>query len=146
MLNTPAELATFGMFLYELRDRQLWALDTTARCACRHRRCAYVFGVARQPHAMAASTFTAPPAGRFATEPSLDDFEAIAAKAFRQLPQKFRALCEDLVIRVEDFLHRMKAKSKFQILGPFQGVGDLAVSAADPCLLERAPILHCLND
>jgi hypothetical protein len=39
----------------------------------------------------------------FATEPSLDEFEAIAAKAFRQLSQKFRALCEDLVIRVEDF-------------------------------------------
>ena len=25
---TPAELSTFGMFLYELRDRQLWTLDT----------------------------------------------------------------------------------------------------------------------
>ena len=87
---------------------------------------------------MAASTFTAPPAGRFATEPSLDDFEAIAAKAFRQLPQKFRALCEDLVIRVEDFptdevLHRMKAKSKFQILGLFQGVGL-------PFRFESAPV------
>ena len=77
---------------------------------------------------MVASQFSAPPAGQFATEPSLDEFEAIAAKAFRQLPQKFRALCEDLVIRVEDFptdevLDRMKAKSKFQILGLFRGVG-----------------------
>jgi hypothetical protein len=27
----PAALSTFGMFLYELRDRQLWTLDTVAR-------------------------------------------------------------------------------------------------------------------
>jgi predicted Zn-dependent protease with MMP-like domain len=81
-----------------------------------------------KPSAMAASPFSAPPGGHFATEPSLDEFEAIAAKAFSQLPQKFRALCEDLVIRVEDFptdevIHRMKATSKFQILGLFRGVG-----------------------
>jgi hypothetical protein len=24
----PAELSTFGMFLYELGDRQIWTLDT----------------------------------------------------------------------------------------------------------------------
>jgi predicted Zn-dependent protease with MMP-like domain len=77
---------------------------------------------------MASTPFSAPPGGHFATEPSLDEFEAIAAKAFGQLPQKFRALCEDLVIRVEDFptdevLHRMKAKGKFAILGLFRGVG-----------------------
>jgi len=87
---------------------------------------------------MVASQFSAPPAGQFATEPSLDEFEAIAAKAFRQLPQKFRALCEDLVIRVEDFptdevLHRMKAKSKFQILGLCRGVGL-------PFRFESAPV------
>ena len=77
---------------------------------------------------MAATPFSAAPGKHFATEPSLDEFEAIAAKAFGQLPQKFRALCEDLVIRVEDFptdevVHRMKAKSKFQLLGLFRGVG-----------------------
>jgi hypothetical protein len=26
--DAPAELSTFGMFLYELRDRQIWTLDT----------------------------------------------------------------------------------------------------------------------
>ena len=66
---------------------------------------------------MAASPFSSPTPWQFATEPSLDELEAIAAKAFRQLPQQFQALCEDLVIRVEDFptdevLHRLKAKSK----------------------------------
>jgi predicted Zn-dependent protease with MMP-like domain len=77
---------------------------------------------------MAATPFSALPGGHFATEPSLDEFEAIAAKAFGQLPQNFRALCEELVIRVEDFptdevVHRMKAKGKFEILGLFRGVG-----------------------
>jgi predicted Zn-dependent protease with MMP-like domain len=77
--------------------------------------------------AMAATPFSALPGGHFATEPSLDEFEAIAAKAFGQLPQKFRALCEDLVIRVEDFatdevLHRMN-RSKFDILNLFRVVG-----------------------
>jgi predicted Zn-dependent protease with MMP-like domain len=87
---------------------------------------------------MAASSFSAPPTWHFATEPSLDEFEAIAAKAFRQLPQQFRALCEELVIRVEDFptdevLNRMKAKNKFQILGLFRGVGV-------PFRFESAPM------
>src|SRR5450631_4334488 len=35
--------------------------------------------------------------------PSLDEIEVIAIEAFRRLPTKFCALCEDLVIRVEDF-------------------------------------------
>jgi predicted Zn-dependent protease with MMP-like domain len=35
--------------------------------------------------------------------PSLAEFELLADSAFRRLPQKFRALCEGLVIRVEDF-------------------------------------------
>ena len=61
------------------------------------------------------------------SQPSLDEFKAIAAKAFRQLPQKFHALREDLVIRVEDFptdevVHGMKAKTKFQILGLFRAL------------------------
>jgi predicted Zn-dependent protease with MMP-like domain len=78
--------------------------------------------------AMAASPFSAPTSWQLAPEPSLDEFEAIAAKAFGQLPQKFRALCEDLVIRVEDFptdevVQRLKPQSKFQILGLFRGVG-----------------------
>ena len=88
--------------------------------------------------AMPVSPFSALPGWQFAAEPSFDEFEAIAAKAFRQLPRKFRALCEDLVIRVEDFptddvVHRMEAKSKFQILGLFQGVGL-------PFRFESAPV------
>jgi predicted Zn-dependent protease with MMP-like domain len=101
---------------------------------------------------MAASPFSASPGGHFSIEPSLDEFEAIAAKAFAQLPKKFRALCEDLVIRVEDFptdevLHRMKAKSKFHLLGLFRGVGlpfrfeSAPMRMPNMILLYRRPIL-----
>ncbi len=35
--------------------------------------------------------------------PSLADFERIADEAFARLPESFRARCEGLIIRVEDF-------------------------------------------
>ena len=35
--------------------------------------------------------------------PSLAEFEAIADAAFARLPRRFRDLCKDVVIRVEDF-------------------------------------------
>jgi predicted Zn-dependent protease with MMP-like domain len=43
---------------------------------------------------MAATPFSDPLARHSVGEPSLDEFEAIAAEAFRRLPSKFRALCE----------------------------------------------------
>ncbi|MFL5066427.1 MAG: metallopeptidase family protein [Xanthobacteraceae bacterium] len=60
--------------------------------------------------------------------PSLDELEVLAVAAFRHLPQRFRALCEDLVIRVEDFptdevLDELRAQSEFDLLGLFQGIG-----------------------
>src|SRR5215813_8350985 len=60
--------------------------------------------------------------------PSLEELETLAETAFRRLPQKFRALCEGLVIRVEDFptdevLDELDAESEFDLLGLFQGVG-----------------------
>ena len=86
---------------------------------------------------MAASPFTAPPAGQFATEPSLDEFEAIAGKALRQLPQNPGAVQgpghSGRGFPHDEVLHRMKAKSKFQILGLFRGVGL-------PFRFESAPI------
>jgi predicted Zn-dependent protease with MMP-like domain len=64
----------------------------------------------------------------FSREPSLAEFEGIAAEAFRGLPKTFLAPCKDLIIRVEDFatdevLQRMKIQNKFGLLGLFQGVG-----------------------
>jgi predicted Zn-dependent protease with MMP-like domain len=84
--------------------------------------------------------------------PSLDEMEVIATEAFRRLPTKFSALCEDLVIRVEDFptdevLDQMGAETEFDLLGLFQGVGlpfrsELApVHMPNMVWLYRRPIL-----
>src|ERR1700724_989603 len=69
-----------------------------------------------------------PRAWRNLRAPTLAEFELLADFAFRRLPQKFRALCEGLVIRVEDFpteevLDELGAQSEFDLLGLFQGVG-----------------------
>src|SRR5262249_8471410 len=75
-----------------------------------------------------------------------------ADTAFRRLPEKFRSLCEGLVIRVEDFpaeevLDEMGAESEFDLLGLFQGVGLLfrseSASGQMPNMvwLYRRPIL-----
>jgi predicted Zn-dependent protease with MMP-like domain len=84
--------------------------------------------------------------------PSLAQFEAMAADAYARLPTQFRALCEDLVIRVDDFpseevIEAMRLDSEFDLLGLFQGVGlpfrSEAVSGQMPNMiwLYRRPIL-----
>jgi len=74
---------------------------------------------------------------RSASAPSLAEFEVLAIEAFRRLPKKFRALCADLVIKIDDFatdevLDHLGARSEFDVLGLFQGVGL-------PFRLESAP-------
>jgi predicted Zn-dependent protease with MMP-like domain len=84
--------------------------------------------------------------------PSLADLEALAADAFRRLPENFRVLCQDLVIKVEDFptdeiLDAMRAETEFDLLGLFQGVGLPFRSESSPIQmpnmiwLYRRPIL-----
>ena len=71
-----------------------------------------------------------------ARAPSIADFERLADDAFAALPAEFRALCGQVIIRVEDFptdevLEEMEAETPFDLLGLFQGVGlaqDSAVS------------------
>jgi len=76
----------------------------------------------------------------------------MAADAYTRLPKQFRALCEDLVIRVNDFpsdevLDAMRLDSAYDLLGLFQGVGlpfrSEAVSGQMPNMiwLYRRPIL-----
>ena len=60
--------------------------------------------------------------------PSLEEFEALATAAFRRLPERFRTLCEDVVIRVEDFptdevLDGMGLGATGRAVGECDGVG-----------------------
>ncbi len=84
--------------------------------------------------------------------PTLDDFEAIAREEFANLPETFRSLCADVVIRVEDFptddvLNRMGIDDEYGLLGLFEGVGLPFQSVGDPgrmpnmIWLYRRPIL-----
>ena len=84
--------------------------------------------------------------------PSLADFEALAAAAWRRLPRQFRDLCDNVVIRVEDFptdevLRELDLESPFDLLGLFQGVSIDRRSVMDPAgvpnmvYLYRRPIL-----
>ena len=101
---------------------------------------------------MTSSPSADPLAWRGLKAPSLDDLEVLAEKAFRRLPQAFRAQCEGLVIRVSDFptdevLDEMDAQSEFDLLGLFQGVGLPFRSESAPVQLPnliwlyRRPIL-----
>ncbi|MGA3308706.1 MAG: metallopeptidase family protein [Xanthobacteraceae bacterium] len=93
-----------------------------------------------------------PLAWRRLKAPSLAALEIIASEVFRRLPGKFRDLCADLVIQVEDFpsdevLNEMQAESEFDLLGLFQGVGLPFRSESAPMQmpnmiwLYRRPIL-----
>ena len=77
---------------------------------------------------MPDSPIADPLAWRSVAAPSLADLEILAREVFAGLPAKFRALCEGLVIRVDDFatdevLDGMGIESPFDLLGLFQGVG-----------------------
>ena len=85
--------------------------------------------------------------------PSLAEMEELATAAFARLPDAFRRLCADLVIRIEDFptdevLDTMGLQSPFDLLGLFHGIGR-AQEGASPqtgqmpnmVFLYRRPIL-----
>jgi predicted Zn-dependent protease with MMP-like domain len=84
--------------------------------------------------------------------PSLAEFEVIASEAFRRLPARFRAKCEGVVVRVEDYptdevLDSMGIQSELDLLGLFQGVGlpfqseSAPVQMPNMVFLYRVPIL-----
>jgi predicted Zn-dependent protease with MMP-like domain len=91
-------------------------------------------------------------ADRDRKSPSLDALEALAREEYARLPENFRALCADVIIRVEDFpgedvLTKMGIEDPFDILGlfegvglPFQSVGDVA-RMPNMIWLYRRPIL-----
>jgi predicted Zn-dependent protease with MMP-like domain len=101
---------------------------------------------------MVDTPFSDPLAWRPVKAPSLDDIELLAREAFQRLPDKFRTLCQDLVIHVEDFpteevLDDLDAETEFDLLGLFQGVGLPFQSESAPTQmpnmiwLYRRPIL-----
>jgi len=77
----------------------------------------------------------------------------MADAAWRGLPSRFRRLCEDLIIRVEDFpsdevVKALGAQSEFELLGLFQGVGlahgggaEASGQMPNMVFLYRRPIL-----
>jgi predicted Zn-dependent protease with MMP-like domain len=85
--------------------------------------------------------------------PSLDEFEVLAGEVFARLPEKFRDLCEGLVIRVDDLptdevLDDLGIESDLDLLGLFQGVGlpfrseSAPVQMPNMIWLYRLPILN----
>ena len=101
---------------------------------------------------MADNPIADPLAWRTVKAPSLAEMELLARDVFARLPAKFRALCDGLVIRVEDFapdevLDDMDIESEFDLMGLFQGVGLPFQSASAPVQmpnmiwLYRRPIL-----
>jgi predicted Zn-dependent protease with MMP-like domain len=84
--------------------------------------------------------------------PSLEELEVLTREVLARMPEKFRALCEGLVIRVDDFpdddvLDEMNLESEFDLLGLFHGVGLPFRSESSPVQmpnmiwLYRRPIL-----
>lgn len=93
-----------------------------------------------------------PLAWRPVKAPSLAELEVLASDVFRHLPKRFRDLCSNLVIRVDDFptrevMRALRAKSEFDLLGLFHGVGLPFRSESAPLQmpnmiwLYRRPIL-----
>jgi predicted Zn-dependent protease with MMP-like domain len=89
---------------------------------------------------------------RAAVAPSLAEMEAIAEEAYARLPNHFRALCEGLIIHVDDFpseevMDDMRCGTEFDLLGLFHGVGLPFRSVSEPqqmpnmIWLYRRPIL-----
>jgi predicted Zn-dependent protease with MMP-like domain len=93
-----------------------------------------------------------PLAWRAVKAPLLADLEIVADEVFRRLPRRFRELCADVVIQVDDFpsdevLDHMGAKTEFDLLGLFQGIGlpfrseSAPVQMPNMIWLYRRPIL-----
>jgi predicted Zn-dependent protease with MMP-like domain len=77
---------------------------------------------------MPESPLADPLSWQFVKAPSLADLEILGQDVFRRLPANFRALCEGLVIQVEDFptdevLDEMDIEDPLDLLGLFQGLG-----------------------
>jgi predicted Zn-dependent protease with MMP-like domain len=78
--------------------------------------------------------------------PSLEDFIAMSAAAWENIPETFRALCDDLIIKVAEFpsnevVEDMNLESPFDVMGLFEGVG-MAYGSATSDTGEDRNIIH----
>jgi predicted Zn-dependent protease with MMP-like domain len=89
--------------------------------------------------------------------PSLAEFEKLAADAFARLHAEFRARCDGLVIRIEDFpseeiVDEMELESPFDLLGLYHGTGEpyemshQTTKLPDMVFLYRRPMLDYWAD
>lgn len=89
--------------------------------------------------------------------PSPAEFQALTERAYARLPQTFRDLCTDLVIRVEEWpdreiLQAMRIESPYNLLGLYQGVSLQHKSSQDVpfgpdmVFLYRRPMLQFAAD
>ena len=98
-----------------------------------------------------------PPTWSDTRSPTLKEFELLAEAAWHQIPQTFRALAKDVLIRVEDFaseevLDSLGIDSEYDLMGLYQGVSlerksvmDVA-QEPDTVVLYRRPILDYWAD
>lgn len=71
-----------------------------------------------------------------AVAPGLDILERLAAEAWARLPEDFRKVCGDIVIRVEEFatdeqLDSVEVEDPFELMGLYQGVSLDRKSTSD---------------
>ena len=101
---------------------------------------------------MTDNAFPDPLAWQPLKAPSLAEFEVIAVEAYQRLPAEFRARCEGMAIRVEDYatdevLDQMGIQSELDLMGLFHGVGlpfqsdSAPVQMPNMVWLYRVPIL-----
>jgi predicted Zn-dependent protease with MMP-like domain len=88
----------------------------------------------------------------FSRPPDLEDIEALARRAYDEIPALLRAKAENVVIRVEDFPDRetereMGLQSPFELMGLYRGVpfGKRSITDTpediDLIVLYRRPLL-----
>jgi predicted Zn-dependent protease with MMP-like domain len=92
-----------------------------------------------------------------ARAPTLKEFEDLAEASWKQIPDEFRQLAKDILIRVEDFasdevLESLGIEHEFDLMGLYQGVSlerksvmDVA-REPDTVVLYRRPILDYWAD
>jgi predicted Zn-dependent protease with MMP-like domain len=79
--------------------------------------------------------------------PSLADLEVLAVEAWDNLPETFRAMCDGVAIRVEDFatddvLNALDIETPFDLMGLYQGVSLDRKSVLDAPAMPDMVVLY----